>query len=232
MSRHNAIGTLLLLGLLPGCLQTGQIALIPPSPFGEGASATLPASAGPAAPAATTEASMNVARVGLKVLSANPDLGLHPYFITIGGEAAKPELFHSGEDKVFITETLARQCTTEGQLAALLSTELARIVSERGARRFSGAADNGPPPAVAVGNDYGGAFGPADGTRMMELAKYERKRTQGGGSVKPQAPEALAKTYLQQAGYNPADLEAVAGLLHTAAANSRFEKQMVGTLSK
>jgi hypothetical protein len=232
MARQTTVATLLLLASLSGCFPTSQTALVPASPFGDGAMTSVPSNTGPAAPAATTEASRNVLRVGQKVVSANPDLGLHPYFITIGGEAARPELFHSGEDKVFITETLARQCTTEGQLAALLSTELARIISERNAFRFAALPDNGPPPAVSPGNEYGGAFGPADGTRMMELAKYERKRTEAGAPAKPLPPDVLARAYLKQAGYNPSDVDAVAGLLRTAGSNSRFEKQLSGSFLK
>jgi hypothetical protein len=232
MPRHILLGTFVLFLILPGCFPTSQTALVPSSPFGDAATVTAPVSAPSAAPAATTEAATNVLRVGQKVLGANPDLGLHPHFITIGGDAARPELFHKGEDKVFITETLARQCSTEGQLAALLSTELARMVGERSAFRFAALPDNGPPPAVSVGNEYGGAFGPADGTRMMELAKYERKRTQAGESAKPLPPDVLARTYLKQAGYNPADVDAVAGLLRTAAGNYRLEKQLSASVAK
>ena len=35
-----------------------------------------------------------------------------------------------------------------------------------------------------------------------------------------------AAAYLQKAGYNPADVDAVAGLLHAAQGNSKLEKLM------
>ena len=114
-------------------------------------------------PAATKEAAVNVARVGLKVIAANPNIGVRPQFEIIGGKDAPLELFHRGDAEIFITETLARQCKTEGELAALLSMELGRIASEKAAITLGDIRDRGPPPSVSVGNDYGGAFGAADG---------------------------------------------------------------------
>jgi hypothetical protein len=230
MARRAGLLGLSLLLVLPGCFPTpatSSAALVPSPPFGSGTAA----SAGflqdaPAAAPATTEAAVNVARVGLKVVAANPSIGALPHFVTIGGESAPLELFHNPDGDVFITETLARQCKAEGELAALLGTELARIASERGAAGHTAAGEGGPPPTVNVGNDYGGSFGPADGTRMMELAKYERKRALAREQATAPAPDVLARVYLQNAGYNPADVEAVAGLLRAAQRSSKLEKLM------
>jgi hypothetical protein len=212
-----------LLIVLPGCFPTTETALIPATPFGS-TTPNLSRFAPEATPAATTEAATNVARVGLKVVCANPAIGVKPHFITIGGENAPLELFHNGDSDVFITETLARQCKNEGELASLLSTELGRIVSERTVVRASDVNDRGPPPYVPVGNDYGGTFGPADGTRMMELAKYERNRAIARAQTAPPAPDVLARVYMKNAGYNPADVDSVASLLRLADGSSKLEK--------
>jgi hypothetical protein len=206
--------------------------MVPTSPFGTPVTSTALMKPDANAPPATTEASRNVARVGLKVACANPGLGLRPLFITIGGDAQPFELFHSGESSIFITETLARQCKTEGELAALLATEMGRIVAERAALHVGDARDLGPPPAVNIGNDYGGSFGAADGTRMMELAKYERKRALAREQAAPPAPEALARAYLEHAGYTSADVDNVSGLLRSADAHRSLEKLMSPPESK
>ena len=80
---------------------------------------------------------------------------------------------------------------------------------------------------VPVGADSGGAFGPPDGTRAMELAVYERKRRKAAeAAATPPDPDALALAILQKAGGNPADLEAAAPLLRAADEHMAFEKQM------
>jgi hypothetical protein len=224
MARCAAPLCLLLVVGLPGCFSATETALLPFSPFpGGSAVASHTPQEMPVAPA-TTEAGINVARVGQKVLNANPGTGLQIQFCTLGGTSAPYELFHRGESQVYITETLARQCKTEGELAALLSVEVGKIVNERAATAIVSLPDRGPPPAVDIGNDHGGNFGPADGTRMMELAKYERRRNQARERLAPPAPEILARSYVQAAGYNPTDVDAVASLLRVADGNSKLEK--------
>src|SRR5580765_5242411 len=75
---------------------------------------------------ASTEAAARVDCVGRKILASNPQLALRPMFRTIG--APQAEIFHRGTNDIFITEGLVRQCTTEGQLAAILCTELGKAV--------------------------------------------------------------------------------------------------------
>src|SRR5262249_52199835 len=151
-----------------------------------------------------------VLKVGEKVVQANPEIGLHPAFTTIG--APNPEVFHRREGKVcqvVISEGLVRQCKTEGQLAAVLCQELGKMVSEETAlsKTSAGSSDRSP-PYVPVGNDQGGSFGAADGTRYAELAKLNRDRPQPKATpVTPPAPDVLARTYLQKAGYAVADLD-------------------------
>jgi hypothetical protein len=173
---------------------------------------------------ASEEAGLKVAEVGRKVVAANPGLGFRPIFSTVG-VAPQEEVFHRGEAEVVITEKLARRCQTEGQLAAVLAHELGRMASERAALAAA-APDRGPPADVPVGKDSGGAFGAPDGVHLAELAKYEQKRKAREAPAAPPNPAALARAYLKKAGYDPADLDAVAPLLHAAEQHAALEKQM------
>ena len=128
---------------------------------------------------------------------------------------------------MFITEGLVRACVTDGQLAAVLCHELGKIAAERQELMATAPQDRGPSPDAPVGNDYGGVFGPPDGTRTMELAVYEQKRRKAAAAaMTPVDPEALARSILQKAGGTPADAEAVAPLLRRANEHVTFEKQM------
>ncbi len=228
MARRAGLLGLSVLVILSGCVQMSEpTALIPFSPFNSNSTtAARPAQDAAVAPPATQEASLTVGKVGRKLLAANPTLGFRPMFVTLGGETTPPELFHKGDAEVLITESLARKCKSEAELAALLSRELGKIASEKAGLDLAMLSDRGPPPAVSIGNDYGGSFGPADGIRQMELAKYERKRARDRDQVAPPDPNVLARAYLQRAGFNPAELDSVTPLLAAADGNSRFEKAM------
>src|SRR5262249_14272556 len=81
------------------------------------------------APPGGRSACLAVNKVSKQLLDANKSLGIQPLFSTIG--APDPEIFHQGTGAVYITESLVRQCKTEGQLAAILSMELGKMISER-----------------------------------------------------------------------------------------------------
>lgn len=234
MVRRARPGWVLLLVALPGCMQMpASTAAIPFSPFNS--TSTTSAARPPdsrSAPPATVEAAMNVNRVGRKLLAANPAIGLTPSFITIGGETAAPELFHRGEAEVVITESLARKCNTESELAALLSRELGKMASERAGIGLVGVPESGPPPSVNIGHDYVGTSGPADITSRAELAYFEQKRAKAREAAAPPDPEVLARVYLQRAGFNPATLDTVAPLLSTADGNGKLEKLMSPVATK
>lgn len=176
---------------------------------------------------ASEEAAKRVGLVGQKILLANPQLSIRPLFRTIG--APHQEIFHQGLDQLFITEGLVKRCSTEGQLAAVLCVELGRMAAERDALAGpqATAPEREPPIEMRVGNDTGGAYGPPDLTRLAELGKYEQERRRPSGSTPPPDPQTLARTYLMRAGYNAVDLDTVAPLLKTSAANSQLEKQLL-----
>ena len=216
-----------LLVAVGGCLteETGTL-LVEPNPFGPPPTAAPPTKVAHAP--ATEEAEKRVVLVGQKILAANPQASLRAMlFITHG--SPQPEVFHRDGRQLFVTEGLVRQCKTEGELAAVLCHELGKMVSEREA--LAGAGLRQPerplPQEVRVGNEVGGTFGAPDGTHLFELSQYDRDRARPKNpSLPPPDPEALARRFLQQAGYPASDFDAVAGLLKTAAANMTTEKQL------
>src|SRR5262245_2946275 len=178
----------------------------------------------------STEAAARVDTVGRGILAANPQIGAKPLFRTIG--APRPEVFHRGTDDVYVTEGLVRLCETDGQLAAVLCAELAKMVAEREAAAPASVRrpERLPPIDIPVASD--GLAGAPDHTRLRELADFEKQKRQQARQEKlqPPDPQSLAKdylrTYLLRAGYSPQDIDRAAPVLHAAASNYVFEQQM------
>jgi hypothetical protein len=169
---------------------------------------------------ASKEISEGVARVGQKVIAANREIGLRPHFMTIAADTE--EIFHRGRTQILITDGLARRCTSEGQMAALISNELARMVIEREVLTpTSQDADGEPPTDTPIGKDQQGLWGAPDGTHRMELARYEQRRQRTSPST-----DKLAREYLRKAGYSGSELDEVTPLLRSAEQNAAFERQM------
>jgi hypothetical protein len=207
-----------------GCAQEQQKTdLVPSNPFGFTPASPTISRTSYAIPSVASAARVDA--LGRKVLADNPQLGMKPLFQTLG--APEPEIFHHGLTNLYITEGLVNQCATEGQLAGVLSLELAKMVSERetAAGTRVRIPDRVTPLDVPVGNDYGGSFGPADQLHRAELAKYEAELRKKAESVRLLDPQALARTYLTNAGYAPADLDSVLPILNSAADNRTFAKQ-------
>jgi hypothetical protein len=193
-----------------------ETAQVPGNAFG-----TIPPPSAPArvsyAPA-SIEAAARVDSLGQKVVSANAPTGLRPVFLTVGDP--RPWIKHQGTSQVIVSEGLVRQCHSEGQLAAVLCHELAKMVSEREALANAQARrpEREPPMEVRIGNDSSSMFGrTSDMTRQAELAQYdpERRRVMAPPQPPPD-PQVLAVAYLKQAGYPAGDLDAVAPLLSAA----------------
>jgi hypothetical protein len=224
-NRRLALGITLF--LLPGCwLEQSSTPLVPDNPFGSPQVLTTPETVG-FGPAAPTEAAGKVGIVGQKLLNANPQLGIQPAFRTVG--APQAEVFHRGALEILVTEGLVKQCKTEGELAAVLSVELGKIVSERQSMplRRDPKEEHDPPSEVRVGNDGGGAFGPPDQTHLYELAKFDKEHRRAPlPSGPPADPHVLARAYLERAGYLPTELDAATPVLREAAKNVTLEKQM------
>jgi hypothetical protein len=178
-------------------------------------------------PPATAEAATRVGMVGQKVLNANPQLGIRPLFMTIG--APSSEVFHQGSATITITEGLVKQCNSDGQLAAVLCSELGKIMAEREIASALEArkAPRYAPMDVRVGNDYAGPFGPADRTDLADQLKVERDFATQAPLNGPD-PRALAQAYLVKAGFGGSELDAVAPLLRATEKNTRLETQLNG----
>ena len=203
--------------------------LVPSNPFG---SAPPPQATRPALLPASLQAAARADSVGRRVVTANPQLGIQPLFRTIG--APQPEIFHQGTTEVDITEGLVNQCSSDGQLAAVLALELAKMVSER--ESLAGPAvrapEHEPPMEVRVGSDSGGVFGPADQLHRAELAKYDKERRQrAANAATPLDPLGLARGYLTKAGFPAADLDTATPILTSAGDNHTFAKQLLSSPS-
>lgn len=222
MGRAWQIG-LVLASLGVGCLDTSsdRTSLVPASPFGK--SDKLPV--GPEVPPESKDEAIRVARVGGQIVSANKQLNLQPSFILIGSPGM--EIFHRGNQEVFITLGLAQKCPTDGLLAAVLCKELARMTTERDAlERLSSrsTSDPLPPPDLPIGNDSHGIYGDFDRTHMMELAQYEKElRERRAQSANP---DHRARGYLQKAGFPPDLLSEAGPLLKSAESSGTLEKQL------
>jgi hypothetical protein len=218
--------------LLAGCIaEESPLQLVDSNSF-RGPPATV---GQPDAPAetprarATEETAVRVMRLGRELLDANPHIGMHPAFATVG--APHPEIFHHNSQEVWVTEGLVKSCKTEGQLAAVLALELGKMVSEREALASPGtrAPVLEPPPEVRVGNDSFGHFGPPDGVHLAELARYDKQKQARSKPLPPPDPEELAGQYLRNAGYEREELGEVQELLRNARKNFVLEKQMRNT---
>ncbi len=222
LSRAWRIGVILA-GLGSGCVDgpSTTTPLVHTNPFAQ----SIKPPNSPELPAESKDEAIRVVRVGAQVVTANKQLGLTPSFQLIGSPAL--EIFHRGNQEVFITLGLAQKCPSDGLLAAVLCKELARMVAERDAlERFSPRAASDPPPPmeVRVGNDSHGTYGDFDRTHQMELARYEEEmRERRAQAVNP---DTLARLYLQKAGYPPGLLTEAAPLLKAAEANGTLEKQL------
>jgi predicted Zn-dependent protease len=177
---------------------------------------------------AATEVASRVDAIGRCIAAANPQAGIDRrslMFHTIG--SPQVEVFHRGTSDIFVTEGLVRQCATDGQLAAVLCTEMGKLVSEREALTPAAVRrpDRTPPMDSGVGRDAGWGTAP-DQTRLRELADYDRDRKQRAQAVAPPDPAALARMYLVRAGYHDADLQAAAPILQQAQGTATLERQM------
>lgn len=205
--------------LTAGCLGRPTTPLVPESPFGKSAPPPPPQRAAYAP--ATVQSAARVEQVGRHVVTANPQFGIRPQFVTIG--APHVELFHRGTSELTVTEGLVRQCATDGQLAAVLCLELGKMVAEREALAMP-AARRLPPADLRMGG-HDGPIGTTDFTTQAELAKYDAPRPRPTTNTLPD-PRELAKIYLTKAGFAAVDLDQAAPILNAAQSSSSLEKQL------
>lgn len=213
---------------LCGCLSEEEsTTLVSPNPFAGQTPAPPPNRVLKSATTPSVETAARVDTLGRKILACNQQIGMRPLFRVIG--APMPEIFHVGQGNLYVTDGLVNQCKSDGELAALLCHELGKMVAEREALS-SASPERLPPISVPVGSDNAGSFGAADGTGLVELARFGKSPrgtpTNNGYAVSLPNPETLARKYLTKACFAPADYDAVMPLLQAAEKNTAWEKQM------
>jgi hypothetical protein len=239
MTRRAGLLVVSLAVVCGGCGQGSLSSLWPDAPLGGVPDRPFAAApSGPVGPVptfkqapATEAAARRVNEVAQRILAANADLPVKPLILAVG--RPEPEIFHQDTAALYISEGLVSQCATEAQLAAVLCNELGKMVSTRQALLALKAhrPDRRPPPTVAIGNDGGGGFGPADATYRAEQLKFEEQTGKAGGALSPPPdPQLLARTFLKRAGFEPTDLDAVAPLLREAEKHSDIETQITAPI--
>jgi hypothetical protein len=223
VTMHRRLPILMMLGL-SGCLplldnSTTQVSF---NPFGN---PTLPAEKRQVSYApASQELAQRVDFIGSQLCAFNPQIG-RPFFMTIGSPAV--EIFHK-DNIVYVTAGLVEKCNTPEELAAVLSVELGKIVSEREAQvnPATRSPDVPPPISMPIGNSQ--YAGNTDLTYLAEIGKYEKEHPRHRGRLPRPDPQLLAAHYLESAGYQKAAIDAVQPLLKAAEQNCALERQMSG----
>jgi hypothetical protein len=237
MTRHAGLMSMLLAVACAGCDPSLSSWLAPDSKLGTVPDQPL-AAASPEllrtvanSPPATVASTQRVNTVAQRLLAANSDLRIRPLFLGIG--VSDVEIFHRDTSAIYVSDGLVNKCTTDAQLAAVLANELGKMVATREAVLALKAlrSDREPPVTMPIGSDSRGSFGPADGTTLAELGKYQERTGCGPSGVPaaPPNPEVLARSYLKKAGFEATDLDAVAPLLREAAQHCDIETQFNST---
>lgn len=207
-----------ILGLLAsGCLEeepTQSYFLRPQSP------ASMPVMT-----PASTDSALRVDTMGRRLLASNPAIGAKPMFHTIGSPQA--EIFHRGTGDIFVTEGLVKQCSTDGHLATVLATEMAKFVREREAATSDKlkVRELTPPIEPRLGGDdlFSGTSDRSNGKELFELDQQRKNRRKP--LPLPDA-EKLAREYVINAGFTIYDYETTGPILQGAAVNTTLEKQI------
>ncbi|MBX9678337.1 MAG: hypothetical protein K2X38_06205 [Gemmataceae bacterium] len=172
---------------------------------------------------------------GRKVLNANPQIGQKTVlFATIGNP--QPEIFHVtrkqapgvGETPmVFVTEGLANLCKTDNELAAVLAFELGRMVAKQTPTMEKQI-------AMPLRAEIGGSATSRvtdDPLYASQLARVDAMRKQAAAAPQRPDPQALARVYLENAGFGKNDIDTVQPYLQMADRNCAMEKQLKGTVA-
>ncbi len=179
-------------------------------------------------PPASMAIAERVELIGRKVVAQNTFTGIEPLFMTIG--VKESVLFHRGSEQLFISEGLVEKCRTDSELAAVLCAELGQMVAEKRATKAAGRGDVDPIPDPSFGSSGmlpGGT--PLDASQQANLAYHERKYPRGANTPDPADATSTARELLQGAGYSPAELDRVEGLLKQSDRGEKLRKQLGGS---
>jgi predicted Zn-dependent protease len=232
MKARVALMTIGLMLATAGCLSDNKkLATVSTNRFGK--TSGVQTASFKQAPPATQEIALRVDRIGKQITSANPRINQKVVFFALG--VPHEEIFHQTKKDVsaiYITEGLAKQCKTDGELAAVLSEELGKLVTEQMVQ----ARPTRPPLSASlllnppIGNDMGGTLAAADGSNQLIATHFEKEWEQSRQTLPapPPPPEELARKYLSNAGFDSKMLDNVMPLLRKADKQSSVELSMTG----
>jgi hypothetical protein len=195
---------------------------VPSSPFGETRN-PMPTRVQYAP--ASQEATFRVLLVKDQLIGKNERLGLKPIAIAIG--SPDPEIFHVG-NTIYITEGLVRQCPAENHLAGVLAFELGRMVAEREARVADDIRQPERPLPIHLPIGGSSMASESDPLHAVELARHERAYPKHPQKLDRPNPQAVARSILENAGYQRTDLDAVFPILNNAERYAVLETQFKG----
>ncbi len=171
-------------------------------------------------PVGDQKATIRADTVASAVIAANKDeTGLQPRIITVG--KPEPVMYHLDTHLIVLSDGLINACKDDEQLAAIISYELARMVSERESQTPSRRRDNQLPPVPRLTPDIAGSRMSPDMTELAEAGFHEKKYPRKVDRTKEAVPEvsALSRKYLEQGGHDPKVLEKLEPLIKEAELN-------------
>ncbi len=179
-------------------------------------------------PQGSIETATRIDSLGRQILGANPELGIRPMFLSIG--SPNLTVFHKGTTELYVSDGVCNKCKTDAELAAVLCSELGKMVAESQTKSVRNPMDRDPPFSPSVGSDVVGGDRDPDRTRLAEQAMWEKKNPRAASAPNFPTPDAddLSRKYLANAGFSGDDLSKVAPLLRRAEANPTFESQLNG----
>lgn len=178
-------------------------------------------------PKATLAVAERVETLGRKIIAQNTFTGIEPLFMTFG--VPESVLFHRGSEQLCISQGLVEKCSTDAELAAVLCAELGQMIAEKRAAKATGH-DVDPIPDANFGAGPlfpgGTAF---DAGQQANLAYHEKQHPRGAPRPDPVDATNSARDLLKNAGYSPAELDRVEGLLKQSDRGEKLRKQMGGS---
>lgn len=219
MRRFSAAGLLVPAVLATGCLDPDIDRSIrrvfSPSDVPPGREAPLAAAA-------------RVDQIGRQVLAANPFAASDVSFQAVGAD--DPAIFHRDPHSVFITDKLVDLCKTDAELAAVLCSELGKMVAER-----RNAARMGLPEPIydvpTAPNSMEANGIAADQLRLAELGMFERKFPKKNvEKIRDEVtdPRKIAVDLYKTAGYDEKDYGRADPILQAVKNDSPIVRQLSG----
>ena len=178
-------------------------------------------------PPAQLAVAERVEQLGQKIIAQNTFTGIDPLFMAMG--VKESVLFHNGTEQLFISQGLVEKCRSDAELAAVLCSELGRMVAEK---RTAKAVGRDVDPIADAGYGGGPLFpgGTAyDAGQQANLAFHEKKLPRGVTRPDPADAASTARELLSGAGYNPSELDRVEPLLKQSDRGELLRKQMAGS---